>query len=469
MKLQSDDLLETPLDQSEINFENDGGETYICGNPPYAGLSSQTAEQKFELEALFSPHTQYWKSFDCVAGWFWKARLYMDGSSASAAFVSTNSICQGQLVPMFWPLILSDDVDIRFAHTSFRWSNLAPKNATVTVVIVGISNTRLGTRRIFSIADDGSTIEKEADNISAYLVNSRDIYVAAVSRAPSDRPIMIYGNKPTDDGNLIFTANAARDLTQQHPEAGRFLRPYLGSEDFIRGSFRMCLWIQDSDRDDAFAVPPLRARFDRVSAFRAASKAKETRMAANIGHRFRQIQGSPGRRSIIIPRHSSETRPYLPVGLLPEGGIVSDAAFAIYDAPLWSLAVLVSRLHLTWVAAICGKLETRYRYSNTLGWNSFPIPSLTEKNKTDLAKCAEDVLLAREAHFPKTIADLYDPNEMPGDLRAAHERNDEVLERIYIGRRFRNDTERLEKLFELYTKMTANQPPTSKGSKRARA
>jgi hypothetical protein len=159
--------------------------------------------------------------------------------------------------------------------------------------------------------------------------------------------------------------------------------------------------------------------------------------------------------TLILPQVSSERREFLPIGLLPMRSIVSNLAFALYDAPLWNLALIASRLHLVWIATVCGKLETRYRYSNTLGWNTFPVPTLTEKNKADLTRCAEDILLAREAHFPATIADLYDPDKMPADLREAHERNDEVLERIYIGRRFRNDTERLEKLFELYTKMAS--------------
>ena len=189
--------------------------------------------------------------------------------------------------------------------------------------------------------------------------------------------------------------------------------------------------------------------------FRAGSKAKETRPAAHYPHRFRQIQGKPGNQSVIVPIHSSESRTYLPVGLLPTGGIISNAAYGLYDAPLWNLAIIASRLHLVWIATVCGKLKTDFRYSNTLGWNTFPVPPLTERNKADLTRCAEDILLAREHHFPATIADLYDPDKMPADLRAAHDRNDEVLERIYIGRRFRNDTERLEKLFELYTKMTA--------------
>ncbi len=185
-------------------------------------------------------------------------------------------------------------------------------------------------------------------------------------------------------------------------------------------------------------------------------------------HRFVEIRSPNYTSAVIVPRVSSENRPYLPVGLLPKRSIITEA-FGFYDAPLWNMALIASRLHLVWIATVFGKLETRYRYSNTLGWNTFPVPLLTEQNKADLTACAENILLAREAHFPATIADLYDPEAMPENLRHAHERNDEVLERIYIGRRFKNDTERLEKLFELYTKMTAEAKPASVARKRKKA
>ena len=178
-------------------------------------------------------------------------------------------------------------------------------------------------------------------------------------------------------------------------------------------------------------------------------------------HQFREMNAAE-RHTLILPGVSSEAREYLPVGLIDSRSVVSNLAFALYDAPLWNLALIASRLHLVWIGTVCGKLKTDFRYSNTLGWNTFPIPLLTEQNKVDLTRCAEDILLAREAHFPATIADLYDPDNMPDNLRHAHERNDEVLERIYIGRRFKNDTERLEKLFELYTKMTAAEKSKTK-------
>lgn len=244
---------------------------------------------------------------------------------------------------------------------------------------------------------------------------------------------------------------------------------YVGSRELIHGEQRYCIWVEESQSEQAGSLPLLAARFQKVAEMRASSVAPSTRLCANFPYRFRQIQAVGLRTTIAIPSVSSERRPYLPVGLLGERTIVSNLAFGLYDAPLWNMALIASRLHLVWIATVCGKLKTDFRYSNTLGWNTFPVPTLTEKNKTDLTRCAEDILLVREHHFPATIADLYDPENMPADLRAAHDRNDEVLERIYIGRRFKNDTERLEKLFDLYTRMTldaASRAPAKKVARR---
>ncbi|MEA3010820.1 MAG: hypothetical protein QOJ91_2512, partial [Sphingomonadales bacterium] len=211
-------------------------------------------------------------------------------------------------------------------------------------------------------------------------------------------------------------------------------------------------------------------RLNIVSSARSRSTKPKTNAQASTPHRFAEVRHGKSSNTypLIIPIHTSENRAALPVGALPQGAVVSNAAFGLYDADLWNVALIASRLHLVWIATVCGKLETRYRYSNTLGWNTFPVPkTITEGDKADLTRTAENILLAREAHFPATIADLYDPETMPDDLRRAHDENDEVLERIYIGRRFRNDTERLEKLFELYTKMTADMPKAKKGKQAA--
>ncbi len=200
---------------------------------------------------------------------------------------------------------------------------------------------------------------------------------------------------------------------------------------------------------------------------RQKSPKKETVVWSKKPHRFVEIRSPNYTTAIIVPRVSSEDREYLPVGLLPNRSVVTEA-FALYDAPLWNMALIASRIHLVWIGTVCGKMKTDFRYSNTLGWNTFPVPPLTDHNKSDLARCAEGILLAREAHFPASIADLYGPETMPANLRAAHDRNDDTLERIYLGRRFKNDTERLEKLFALYTQMNAQQPASTKPATRKR-
>jgi len=454
VKFQADDLFMSPLDQAQIDFANEGGETYICGNPPYLGSTWQSTEQKEDLQRIFDGRTKSWKSLDYVAGWFMKAADYGLHTPTVSAFVSTNSICQGQQVPILWPLIFKTGHEIAFAHTSFKWANLASHNAGVTVAIVAISNHASPMRKLFTLADDGGSVVKEAENINAYLVAAPTVIVDGKSRSPSDRGYMVWGNKPTDDGNLVLSSDERQELVSTYPNAEQFIRRYYGAAEFIRGLERYCIWIEDDERTTAEEIRPIRERIQKVREFRSNSKAAETRPAAAFPHRFRQIQSVAERVTYIIPQVSSESREYLPIGLLPERSIVSNLAFALYDAPLWNMALIASRLHLVWITTVCGQLETRIRYSNTMGWNTFPVPKLTEKNRADLTAAAEGILLAREAHFPATIADLYDPEKMPANLRAAHDHNDEVLERIYIGRRFRNDTERLEKLFEMYTRMT---------------
>jgi hypothetical protein len=372
-----------------------------------------------------------------------------------SAFVTTNSICQGQQVPILWPLIFESGHEIAFAHTSFKWANLASHNAGVTVAIVAISNSPKVSRVIYSEGDDGDSIAKETPTINAYLVSAANVFVNKVSLPISAQPKMTYGNKPVDGGHLLMEAH---EIPRNVDEvAKRFIRPIAGSHDFINGNHRFCIWICDSDREAAEAVPFIGDRISANRSNRLASRDKGAQDMAQRAHQFRDtVEASQW--SFIVPRHSSVTREYLPVGILPNEFIINDSAFALYDAELWNISIVASRLHLVWIATVCGKIKTDYRYSNTLGWNTFPVPKLTEKNKADLTRCAEDILLAREAHFPATIADLYDPEKMPANLRAAHDHNDEVLERIYIGRRFRNDTERLEKLFEMYTRMTTKVP-----------
>jgi len=467
VKLFADDLFQSPLDQAEINFDNEGGEVYICGNPPYLGSTWQSKEQKADLQGIFEKRAKSWKSLDYVAGWFMKAADYCSRNTAAAAFVSTNSICQGQQVPILWPEMFKTGCQIEFAHTSFKWKNLAKNNAGVTVVIVGIAAVPKTPRRLFSIADDGSVISRETLNIGPYLISSSNVIVEKSSSSIFSLPKMTYGNKPVDGGALLLEHE---ELPKNDDLAMSFVRPISGSHDYINGRLRFCLWIPNDKLDLAKTSNWIKTKVEMCRGVRLASRDAGAQKLADRAHQFRDVASS-NYRSFIIPRHSSINREYLPTGMLHRDFIINDSAFAIYDPDEWVFSVISSKLHLAWISAVCGKIKTDFRYSNTMGWNTFPVPRLTEKNKADLTRCAEDILLAREAHFPATIADLYKPDAMPQDLREAHERNDEVLERIYIGRRFRNDTERLEKLFELYTKITAETAAdtTGKKSKRGRS
>lgn len=466
VRLTGDDLFSTPLDQAEIDFENEGGETYVCGNPPYLGFTWQSAEQKEDLRAIFASRTGSWKSLDYVAGWFMKATDYGAHENSSVAFVATNSICQGEHVPILWPLLLATGYRIQFAHQSFRWTNLASHQAGVMVVIVGLSRGTHATPIIYHDDLAGAPTAREVSGISPYLVPGQNTIVVPTTRHPLLLAEMVWGNKPTDGGNLCLSPYERRELVRRSPAASRFVCRYVGSQEMIRGEARYCVWVAEDELSAARSIPELSERFDRVAEFRRTSKAASTRAFATLSYRFRQIQGEAKSQTIGVPSVSSERREYLPVALLGSRTIVSNAAFALYDAPLWNMALILSRLHLVWIATVCGKLKTDFRYSNTLGWNTFPVPPLSEQNKVELTRCAEDILLAREFHYPATIAELYEPQQMPANLREAHQRNDETLERIYMGRRLRNDTERLEKLFEMYTRIIVTEQNPASGKKR---
>ncbi|WP_067106706.1 class I SAM-dependent DNA methyltransferase [Sphingopyxis granuli] len=441
----------------EDNGLDEGGrvETYICGNPPYAGYNKQSSSQKEDLAHVFSPLIKRWGNLDYVAGWFANAARYLDHTGGGAAFVSTNTISQGGQVPVLWPLILSLRQQIGFAHTSFKWSNLAAHNAGITVIIVGIRPVSAAPAILFEEGPEGTTVRR-IDNINGYLAPARDIFVKPSSVAVSNLAKMNFGNHPYYAADLILSQQEARALVIEDSRVAAFLRPYYGSTEVIYGTPRICIWVNDADAEQAAAIPTLQRRFDSVRADRVAKPDDSSASAlVSFPYRFRD-QVESKQYFIAVPQTSSENRPYLPCDLIAAPAVVSFKCFAIHDAPLWNLALVASRLHWVWIGAVCARLEMRFSYSNTLGWNTFPVPKLTEQDKADLTRTAENILLAREAHFPATIADLYDPDAMPDDLRRAHEENDEVLERIFIGRRFRNDTERLERLFDLYTKMTAN-------------
>lgn len=423
--------------------------TYIVGNPPYLGYNRQTAEQKADIEAVAGPYTESWRSLDYISCWFLKAAEMCDNQT-EAAFVSTNSICQGEHASILWPHLFGLGVDIKFAHRSFKWVNNAAANAGVTCVVVGLRKGN-GPAMLY---EGGAA--KACSVINQYLLPTSRIFIEP-SRSPlSSLPAMSLGNMPKDGGHLLLSPEERKLMLQQYPEADRFIRRFVGSQEAIRGIERYCLWIEDNEADAAAKIPGIKQRLDGVAAMRLASPAASTRAFAAYPHRFKQIQGVSRENTVVVPKVSSETRPYLPVDYLINGEIISDNAFALYDAPLWTLSLVASRLHLLWIEAVCGKLETRFRYSNTMGWHTFPVPLLTPSDRERLTESAENILLAR-AEVGGTIAELYDAENMPVVLREAHNANDEIIEKIYSDRPFRSDADRLNHLFRRYARMIASE------------
>jgi hypothetical protein len=358
VKAHDDDLFQTPLDQPEIDFENEGGETYICGNPPYLGSTWQSDEQKEELKRIFDGWTKSWKLLDYVSGWFMKAADYGTQTRSAAAFVSTNSICQGQQVPILWPLIFGTGHEIAFAHTSFKWANLASHNAGVIVVVVGLSNHAGTARYLFSPVEEDDVVLRETDHINAYLVSGQNIVVEKENKSLAQLAAMSFGNKPVDGGYLLLSADDLTKLGLNERQRTRFVRRIYGSAEFIRGIVRYCLWIEDDHLNEAMTIPSFSERVNGVRAMRLASRDKGANEMATRAHQMREMNIGT-RQTIALPCVSSESREFFPVGLLDSRSTVTNLAFALYDAPLWNMALIASRVHLVWIDTVCGKLQNR--------------------------------------------------------------------------------------------------------------
>jgi hypothetical protein len=427
-------------------------ETYICGNPPYRGRNKKGDDQKDDIELVVGPYSDKHKSVDYVGGWYIKGAQAVSvyGGNSALSLVATNSICQGEQVSILWPILFSLGLEIHFAYASFKWSNLAHHNAGVTVVVVGLKQPTHSAKILF----DADT-QRSVASIGPYLVPNSQVMIAPLAKPLGEKTQLFLGNMAKDGGHLLLDKSERDNLLSLSPSSEIFLRRFWGAKEVINGLSRFCIWIGDDQITAAKQNPQIAKRIEAVRNFRLESTAPSTRAKASIAHRFVQLSPRNGTTATIIPAITSENRDFLPVHFSSDSSVIGHKCYALYDAPLWNMALIASRLHWVWIGTVCVRMRTDFSYSNTLGWNTFPVPPLSDTQKADLTTCAQDILLAREAHWPATIADLYDPAKMPANLTAAHDRNDQTLERIYIGRRFKNDTERLEKLFELYTEMTA--------------
>lgn len=434
------------LDWNVVCPHTEEEEVFVFGNPPYLGSSLQDKDQKRDMDFVFS-EVKGWKNLDYISCWVYIGAKYIMNTVAKCAFVTTNSICQGEQVTLLWKPIFELNVKINFAYTSFKWSNNAKNNAGVTCAIIGL--VVKGNNPNCKIFKANETVNVKS--ISPYLIASDSAVIVCKRTKPliAVSP-MDYGNKPADGGFLILNKPEKEEFSDVISE---YIKPFIGSDDLINGFERYCLWIEDGQLEDAMKIPMIAKRVESVRNMRTASKKVATQKDANRAHQFAECRYQ-NKDCIIIPRHSSESRDYIPMGVQYAGTVVADSAFAIYDAPIWLFGLLTSRMHISWVRTVGGRLKTDYRYSAQLCYNTFPFPTLSESKKKEIEAAAEEVLITREYYPGSTLADLYDPSKMPQDLREAHSKLDNIVENCYPGYPFASEESRLECLFKLYEKMT---------------
>ena len=438
----------TRLDWAQVCPKN-GQEIYVLGNPPYKGARKQQAHHKADLAHVFAGVDSY-KNLDYISCWFYIASNYIRGTEIKFAFVATNSITQGEQVALLWPHIFARHQKIIFARTSFKWSNNAKKNAGIICVIIGIGDENISqTPIIYS-----ENLVKPASNINPYLLDAANIYATKRTRNISNLPHMSFGNMPNDGGGLIFSEAEYQQIITEYPSARRYFRNYVGSEEFINGGCRYCLWLEDGDLPYVSDVPAIQSGIEKSRQHRIGSKDEGTQALATRAHQFRD-RNTTATHSIIIPSASSERRTYIPIGFLGADTIISNLAMVVYDAEIDLFAILTSYMHMLWVKTVGGRLKTDYRYSATLCYNTFPFPRISEHQRGELSELARQILFQREMHSEKTLAELYDPEKMPEELKAAHHQLDLAVERCYRSRPFESDEERLEHLFNLYERMIA--------------
>ena len=422
-------------------------EVYVFGNPPYLGSRRQDPSQKRDMEMIFQND---YGELDYISCWFRLGAKYINNSPAKCAFVSTNSISQGLQVALLWRRVLKDGIIINFAYSSFKWSNNAKHNAGVTCIIIGLANDKYCKSR--KIYKEDKVLN--AQNISPLLLDAPTVYVENTNTPLCPHfPVMNFGNMPADGGKLILSTEEKNNIIRACKKAEKFIKPLIGAEEFINGKQRWCIWLYNEKESEYLNIPEFKQRIEELRAIRLVSSRPQL---ANIPHLFAQITQVMGSSFILIPCHSSENRAYIPMGYFEDGNIAHNSTLTISTDEVWLFGILTSKIHMNWVSTVGGKLETRYRYSAGLCYNTFPFPRITSSKQQEIEDAATDILLTREPYLTigKTLADLYDPDTMPPDLKAAHERLDDIVESCYPGYPFANDEARLECLFKMYEKMT---------------
>lgn len=440
----------TRLDWNQICPISKEDEVYVLGNPPYKGSRKQDSSQKEDLKYVFNKMKKY-KDLDYISIWFYIGSFYIKGKNAKLSFVSTNSICQGEQVSLLWPYIFENKVEINFAYTSFKWKNSAQRNAGVTVIIVGLAN--IGTSKANLYIKD---IKKSVEMINSYLLPAnKDLFIYSRSKPLSKIPEMNHGNMPADGGKFLYTPEEKDEIIKKEPNSKKWFKKILSVREHLNGRERWCLWLEGISKDELESLPVIKEIVDEVYKIRINSSRPKL---AEIPNLFAQITQSKKGYSVIVPRVSSENRDYLPNDFIDnETYKVTDSYFNVTTDEIYIFSFLSSKMHTNWMKSIGGKLETRIQYSKNIVYNTFTIPKLTKKQKEELENCALKILDIREKYPEKTLAQLYDPNKMPEDLREAHRENDLAVERCYRAKPFESDEERLEYLFKLYERMRAKE------------
>lgn len=430
---------------------------YIMGNPPFIGYPYQTREQAEELKNLYrDEHGKIMKTSgtnDYVTAWFYKASGLMQNTKIRTAFVSTNSICQGEQVYSAWDVLFSKfKIHIDFAYRTFKWANEARSNAAVHVVIVGFSSASNGIKRLW----DEEGLMREASNINAYLVDAPNVFIKSRSKPISKVPAMLKGSQPTDGGSLLLDHNEYVALMKNDPAARGFIRPFLGAKEFIHNTPRYCLWLEGVAPNRYMHIKSIRERVEKVRLFRLASTKAKTVADADKPMLFQEIR-QPKDEYIIVPRHSSENRRYIPIGYVSNDVICGDSNLMIPNAKLDVFAILTSNAHMAWMRTVAGRIKSDYRYSASIVYNTFPIPDLNEAQKKILESTGTKILLARKLYSGMNLSELYDPTFMPMELREAHQANDKAVWEAY-GKAWDITSEEdcVAHLMKLYAEMVEN-------------
>ena len=430
--------------------------SYILGNPPFVGKQYQTVDQKTDMKVVFE-NVKGSGVLDYVTAWYIKAAQYIQNSLIRVAFVSTNSVAQGEQVGILWrELLYNYGIKICSAHRTFKWANEARRNAAVHVVIIGFAQLDSKYKVISDYEDvNGEPHERKVKNINPYLVNGKDVVILARTKSICNVPEITYGSMANDGGNLLLSDDEKKEIVRKEPEAINLIKRFLGSYEFINGIKRWCIWLKDVPPNQYSDLKEIRKRINAVKENRLKSNRLTTRRLADFPMLFGEIR-QPNSSYLLIPGVSSENRKYIPIGFLSKDIIASDLTRTILNADLFLFGIISSMVHMTWVKYICGRLKSDYRYSNKLVYNNFPWPNNpNEKNKKKVEKMAHEVIEARKEFPNSSLADLYDPLTMPPELVKAHQGLDKAVDLCYRPQAFTSEAARIEYLFDLYNQYVA--------------